>query len=99
MTVKYEWDVELLTAFESDAHEQDEVIDHNFCETYAEAKTLASKNPGEGFKFEIVLVRDDDDRRSWAYLDNGKLPEFAEDAYGCNWGKIPKRFHSEVAKA
>lgn len=38
--------------------------------------------------------------RAWAYFDKqGKsLPEYAEDAYGRDIIKVPKKYHSEIKK-
>ena len=97
MAVFYEWGVETVTAVDNEDHEENEVLDHDFCGSFAQAKAIADCAPPEGCRFDIVLVRDDDDRRSWAYLDDGKLPLYAEDANGSQWGEIPKKFHQEVA--
>lgn len=52
----------------------------------------------EGMTSRIVLVRDDDKGRSWAYLEDGELPSHFEDAYGVKVAKVPGRFHEEVSK-
>lgn len=96
MTVIYEWDVETVQTYEDG---NNDVIDHYHTETYADAVRWAAAAPLElGVTYEVVLVRDDDDRRSWAYVEDGKLPEWCRDAYECRWGKVPKRYHAEVAK-
>jgi hypothetical protein len=46
----------------------------------------------------LVLVRDDDHSRGWAYVENGKLPEYITDAYGRNIVKVPNKFHNELKK-
>jgi len=98
MTVNYEWDVETVTAAEGAGREEKEVLDHRFCTSYVQARKIADGTAPEGCRYEIVLVRDDDDRRSWAYLIDGVLPDYAEDANGDDYGKIPKRFRDEVAE-
>lgn len=97
MTVSYEWDVELCTAEESDEYEENEVLDHTFCSSYAEAVQAASQVPEEGCKNVLVLVRTDDNSRAWAYLEDGKLPEYFSDAYGNDVAKVPQKYHKEVA--
>lgn len=51
--------------------------------------------------FAVCLVRDDwrrrgDAPRSWAYLKDGKLPEYFVDAYDNQTVKVPQRFHAEI---
>ena len=99
MTVRYEWDVEVQTAAASDDHEESEVIDHLFCKSFIEAVTTAAIDAGEDLKHVIVLVRDDDNQRSWAYLEDGKLPTHFEDAYQNQYAKVPQCFHAEVLTA
>lgn len=96
MTVVYEWDVETVAAVESDDHEQDECVDHYHTESFAEAQRVAATQAPDGFRHQIVLVRDDDEGRSWAYV-NGKLPEFFTDADGHDTARVPKRFHAELS--
>jgi len=97
MTVYYEWDVEEID-------ENDDIQDHYHCDSYASAKAINEAVPAEGTSMTscIVLVRDDDNTRtgcrSWAYLEDGKLPEYFEDAHGVEIAKVPKRFHAEIAK-
>ena len=77
MTVFYEWDVETHADGNSPEYEDGEVIDHRFCASFKEAVLVASRPAPPNFRWAVVLVRDDDDRRSWAYLaaDN-TLPPF-----------------------
>lgn len=95
MTVYYEWDVE-------EVDEHDDITDHNHTTSYAEAKRINDLSSDAGTTSRIVLVRDDDNTRtgcrSWAYLEDGELPEYFEDAHGVEIAKVPKRFHAEVAK-
>ncbi len=99
MTVTYEWDCETVTAVESADFEEGEVIEHYHAPKFKEVLKESKTAPPEGCKFALVLVRDDDIGRSWAYLDNGVLPESFEDAYGRFAAKVPRRFHEEVAKS
>jgi hypothetical protein len=100
MTVIYEWDCELQTTVDSEEHEVGEVLDHRFKASYQSAKDFIDTTvPDEGCKFVAVLVRTDDDKRAWAYVEDGKLPEYFLDAYDSEYRRVPKAFHAEVAKA
>jgi hypothetical protein len=100
MAVDYEWDVETVTDRESEQHEEGEVLDHNHTDSYAEALSWTRNfKPEDGERFQIVLVRDDNTGRSWAYMKDGKLPEYFEDAFQRRTAKVPQRFHAEVARA
>jgi hypothetical protein len=98
MAVAYEWDVELVEDVDED--EEKEILEHFHQTSFAECFDFVVKNPpASGTCYQIVLVRDDDDRRAWAYLeDNKALPEQFEDADGRDYAKVPKRFHDQVAK-
>ena len=100
MPVTYEWDRETLTVGESEEYEDNECLDHMHARSFAEAKASLSEAPPDGCRFALVLVREDDEQRSWAYLeDDGTLPPFFMCAYGNEYRKVPKRFHDEVARA
>lgn len=100
MAVRYKWDVEYVTTVASADNDAGEILDHDFCDSYAEAKMRAAlPAPDEGMHFEIVLVRDDDNMRSWAYMEDGKIPEHFRDAYDNDYAKVPQRFHKEVLAA
>jgi len=100
MTVFYEWDCELQTTVHTEEHEAGEVLDHRFQASYQRVKDyIESTIPDEGCVFVAVLVRTDDDNRAWAYVEDGKLPEYFLDAYSSEYRKVPKQFHIEVAKA
>ena len=99
MAAHYEWDVETVTDSESAEHEENEVLDHWFVSSYAEAVALAAGESEPGMRFDVVLVRHADECTAWAYVEDGKLPEYFEDAYGAEIAKVPTRFHSEVVNA
>lgn len=99
MAVEYEWDVELQAAVDSDDHEEGEVLDHDHQLSYADAMKRAAMPTPDGFRSVIVLVRDDDAGRSWAYVENGKLAEKFSDANGSDVAKVPACFAKEVEKA
>ncbi len=98
-TVFYEWDVEEVTDVESERYEEGEVIEHWHQESYADCQHLTAQKAPSGMRFEIVLVCNTFDDRSWAYVENGKLPKYFENAYQNKTRKVPKRFHDELAKA
>ena len=92
--IRYEWTVELL--------EGEDIVDSYFAECYERALTFAV-NASSDCVVRIGVVRDRYDSgedlvcRSWAYLEDGKLPERFEDAYGREIVKVPARFHKAVA--
>lgn len=92
MHVSYEWDVETVTTTETGDHEAGEVMDHNHFDTYAEAVAFMKSDPGDGLEYKCALVRDDHNGRTWAYVENGRLPEWFEDARGVCVCKVPQRF-------
>ena len=97
MSIIYEWDIETVQNYEDG---NNDILEHNHCKSYAEAVLWKSRQPAaEGISYEIVLVRDDYDGRSWAYVTDGALPEQACDAYDAPVGRVPRRFHDEVSKA
>lgn len=93
MRVFYEWDVESVDT------ETGDVTDHNHFDSYAEAVEFADGEPDDGEEYKVVLVRDDDNGRSWAYVEDGKLPGHFEDAYCRNVAKVPQKFVREVERA
>lgn len=98
MSVCYEWDCESVANGDSDDFENGEVLDHYHAETYAEVAQRALTVIEIQYRHEVVLVRDDDDGRSWAYVTDGKLPERFTDANGADGAKVPNKFHKEVAQ-
>lgn len=99
MTVCYEWDCEIVADIESDDFEDNEVIEHIHGDSYKWVREWSANNPcGSGRRYDIVLVRDDDNGRSWAYIEDGKLPEYFTDAFDRVTAKVPKRFVQELAQ-
>ena len=98
--VEYEWDAELVQRVETPSLEAGEVLDHDFAASYAGALDNARRFQGEWCQqsCDIVLVRDNGNERSWAYVVAGRLPELFTDAYDRPVARVPKRFHQEVAK-
>jgi len=89
-TVSYEWDYETVD-------EDGDIIDHNHSESLSRY--------GESDKTDtLVLIRElGNDRdgmidRTWAYVKDGKMPEYFTDSAGVVGAKVPERFHKELAK-
>ena len=85
----YEWDIETI-------NHDGEVEDH-----YSEDKLrpdMALDAITYGNQRCLVLVRNDADGRHWAHVQDGKLPEFFQCAYQRDTVRVPKRFHTELAK-
>jgi hypothetical protein len=92
MQVRYEWDVETIDAY-------GDVQEHAHHTSYAMClRELALTHVAAGDTRVVVLVRDDDRCRSWAYVEAGQLPEYLEDAYQRPVARVPKRYIEEVAK-
>ena len=92
MTVYYEWSAELVDADGDIGHAE-------YRATYKEIVPAAAGMEEAGHTVRIVLVRDDDNGKSWAYLGEelpGKLPWYFTDAMCCDVAKVPARFHSQI---
>lgn len=103
MVVQYEWDVELQVHYTEVVDGEDmDVLEHNHAESLEEALRIAIQEPEEHpegrTSHNLVLVRDDAYGRSWAYVADGVLPEFFEDADGKQKAKVPQKFHKELDK-
>jgi hypothetical protein len=87
-SISYEWDYETVDEF-------GDILDHNHADKLSQF-TDQDKTDS------LVLVRDEGNEnegvvnRSWAYVKEGKLPEYFKDAAGCEVSKVPKRFHLEL---
>lgn len=94
--ITYEWDMEEydIAADNSEA----EIVDH-----YHGDKLIDIGFPSD-HKQKLVLVRDDDNGRLWAYVDESRmLPKYfsrpeADGKYYETNVKVPQRFHREIAK-
>lgn len=96
--VDYEWDVETTVERTTEEHDAGDVIDHHHCASFTEALLVADRPAPEGCRHAIVLVRDDDNGRSWSYLeDDGALAVYFTDASGREIAKVPHRFIREVS--
>ena len=96
MGVIYEWDVETVSL----SCEDEEILGHNHRDRLSEYGP-DDFNPEDwgGDRCDLVLVRDGDDERLWAYVKDDKLPEFFHDAWQQPTGyAVPKRFHQELER-
>ena len=92
-TVEYEWDVETVADEPTADYEAGEVLEHWHQPSKADALRVASGLPRPTQAYKVVLVRDDDAGRSWAYLNaDGTMPTHFADAYGRPTHKVPARF-------
>jgi hypothetical protein len=99
MTVYYEWDCEVVADGDSEAHEDGECIEHHHGRSFADVLAFIKTQPEAGTRHQIVLVRDDDRSRSWAYVTLDKLPTHFTDADGADYARVPQRFHAEIEKS
>lgn len=113
LTTDYEWDAEEYYPKEcvginnnGGVVEAGEIYDHNFANKAIDAlKNVlqGSEDPRIGFR--LVLVRNVIDNfggleeRSWAYVEDGKLPEHFLDAFDKQTAKVPLRFITELESA
>jgi hypothetical protein len=94
--IRYEWTVEFL--------EDDDIVDLYFGDTLKDVLRQAGDTPA-GYIKHIGVVRDRYDSaeslvcRSWAYVEDGKLPDRFTDACGREVAKVPARFHKEADKS
>ena len=82
----YEWSIETID-------DSGDIIDNDFDDTMAD---LLRRHPlGSSERLVLVLsigsILDGVEDRGWAYIADGKLPEFFD-----NGIKVPKRFHMEA---
>ena len=96
-----EWLVETL---DGPLSEDPDIIEVQHCQTYAQARRWADDiEVNVGVYAQIGLVRDRGNEadglicRSWAYIEDGVLPEFFEDAYGNKVAVVPARYRREIA--
>ena len=96
MAVHYEWDAETVS---DDGYE--DVLDHSHRDNAVDA----IRDLEQGSNTRLVLVRDVYREheglvdRTWAYIEDDKLPERFSDAYGNEDALVPKRYHAELKSA
>jgi hypothetical protein len=72
----------------------DEIVNVHHAESYAQAVSWQENDT----EYNVGLVRDlPRGGRSWAYIEDGKLPEYFTDAYGEETAKVPAKYHREIA--
>ena len=92
MSIVYEWCVEVV-----DQH--GDIVDNYFADSLAQAIEWAGDD--DEYEHQICLVRTEDTfngDRAWAYLTDGRLPEYFADAFGHDTTKVPQRFHRETER-
>jgi hypothetical protein len=107
MAVYYEWDVEEVADADQTSCGQkfakDDIIEHWHQKSFKDCLAFIAANPpAENVRYDIVLVRDDDDRRAWAHSDDENkfvLPAMFCDAEGVEYKKVPQVFFKEVERA
>jgi len=91
MTVFYEWDIESYDEPDGD------IMDHQHADHLSDLPLPSTHLE------KLVLVRNADEGRLWAYAENGMLPSHfsrpeADGKYYETNVKVPKRFHREIAR-
>lgn len=113
MKVCYEWDAEeyypneCIGILANDGLvEAGEIHDHNYSEKAIEALRAVRRGYGDPrIDVRLVLVRQTVDKYgsvsewAWAYVKDGKLPEFFSDAFDRQITKVPKKFIAELESA
>lgn len=94
----YEWDYETQRI---DEEGEIEFVDHDHSDHFLGFPD--SYIDDDGIYVVLVLVKDVYrnwclENRSWAYVEDRKLPEFFSDAFGMLGDKVPQRFHKEIEK-
>lgn len=98
----YEWDIETLA--EGTGEDRDiEDHDHAIClDSYREDDVENALE--KRFNTRLVLVCDHFDgtgdriSRSWAYVEDNKLPTYFSDASGETVRKVPRAYHRELKR-
>jgi hypothetical protein len=104
MAVGYEWAVEQVALKDFSDHYEGDIVDVNHFTTFAEAKAYAD-NEEAWYRNDLVLIRNEYtpgqegiDDRSWAYMENGRLPERFEYGGEETGNKVSQKFHKEVER-
>ena len=99
MATHYDWVIELMDRTDP---ENESIVEVNHADTYAEALQYVGDPASD---FDIGLVRDWDCERTgahsrvWAYVIDGVLPEWLEDAFGAQVARVPARYRTQFEKA
>jgi hypothetical protein len=89
--VIYEWNIETIEVGDIDST----VVDNRFADKLSEYEPKHIINNDSDHRKMLVLVRDDDFGRSWAYVIGGILLDKFVDANTQEVADVPKRFHTE----
>lgn len=93
--IHYEWAIETVNL-----DEFGDVEETQGQESCRHALEWAKRWPApQGMRNDLVLVRDDDERRSWAYFTGDTPPTHFQDAYQIDRAKVPKAYLAEYARA
>lgn len=100
----YEWDIETVTTpQEGVADWEEEILDHDHRDRLAEfdpedvKAALAGKVDAEtGHKLKLVLVRDSEQGRAWAYVEDKRLPSHFSDAGHRQTAYVADKWHDEL---
>ena len=91
MAVDYEWCCEVV-----DCH--GDIVENYFADSLEEAWNWINDDDYVN-EYQICLVRTaGDGRRSWAYLQNLRLPAYFYDSRGHDTTRVPQRFHRETER-
>lgn len=95
--VVYDWSLEEID-------ENEDIVDSDFMQEIP--ADWVNKLPEDGHTFRICLVRDLGNQekglieRCWAYVVDGKLPEYFKDSAGTDTiHKVSEKFHKHLAAA
>lgn len=103
----YEWDIETVTVapaepLPADEEWEEEVLDHDHRDRLAEfdpedvkAALMGTLND-EGNRLKLVLVRDSEQGRAWAYVEDKRLPSHFADAYQRQTAFVADKWHDEL---
>lgn len=87
--VAYEWTLETV--------EDGDIVDSNFVDSLTEINNADLTGKDLGLVRNEGNENDGVTNRLWAYVKDGKLPDYFQDAYLQNTSiKIPARFHKEL---
>lgn len=88
-TIKYEWTLEEI--------DNGDVVDSDFSDTLTFDKSLLGMNTLLGLVRNEGNENDGVTDRLWAYVKDGKLPEYFTNANGQTVSyKVPVKFHNEL---
>lgn len=95
--ISYEWVLETREMI--DGTDEFDIVDVDHRDTYAEIFDLANESEEPECFLVIGLVRNNDNNgsRSWAYIEDGELPEMFTDAEGVEVAKVPAKYRNEVS--